>query len=336
LSSGILVMKSAPFGVKVSGLGSAVPGKTVTNSDLENFLDTNSEWIETRTGIQERRICSPGEDSLSLSKEAALKALGNMPVTEIDLIIVATATPDFLYPSTACRLQAELKANKAVCFDLSAACSGFIYALVTAAQFIQLGTYKRALVVGVDVHSRFMDWSDRSTSILFGDGAGALLVEQTSTEQNQLLSHALHSNGEGGCDLTLACTGSEYPLGKTTKEISNVKMNGRKIYSFAIKTIPESITESASLAGIETDQIDYLICHQANQRILESIAEKLHWPKEKCLSNIAKYGNTSAASIPLAWDEFKNKLPQECLLSLAGFGAGLTWGSLIWRWHKPL
>ncbi len=322
------------FGVEIKGLGSASPSKIVCNEDLEQFLETSSEWIKTRTGISERRVCDPSkqENGLSLSLEAAKKALGNFAPEKIDLIIVATSTPDFLYPSTACRLQEALKAKNAVAFDLSAACSGFVFGLVNAAQFLQNGTYKNALIVGVDIHSRFLDWTDRSTSILFGDAAGAVFIERSDSEKNQLLAFNLRSDGSGGDDLSLKCVGGEYQAGKIEKPLEAVFMNGKKIYSFAIKTIPDLIAEVAHSAKISTDEIDYLICHQANQRILDSIAEKLNWPKEKCLSNISKYGNTSAASIPLAWDEFAETLPKECTLALAGFGAGLTWGSVIWKW----
>lgn len=324
------------FGVQIKGLGSGIPSKVIRNEDLEQFLETSSEWIETRTGILERRVCDlEKEDGLSLSFKACKKALGDFPVEKLDLIIVATSTPDYLYPSTACRLQEALKAPKAVAFDLSAACSGFVFALVNACQFLQNGNYQNALVVGVDIHSRFLDWTDRSTSILFGDGAGAVFLERTDIQNNQLAAFNLRSDGSGGCDLSLKCVGGEYPMGKTKKTLEAVFMNGKKIYSFAIKTIPELITEVAHKANISTDQIDHLICHQANQRILDAIAEKLNWQKEKCLSNIAKYGNTSAASIPLAWDEFAATLPKECILALAGFGAGLTWGGLIWKWKKP-
>jgi 3-oxoacyl-[acyl-carrier-protein] synthase-3 len=325
-----------PFGVKLNGLGSSVPSQVVTNQDLEKIIDTNSDWIESRTGIKKRHICdsSLGEDSLSLSLEASLKALGDTPASEIDLIIVATSTPDYFYPSTACRLQSKLGATKAFAFDLSAACTGFVYALVTASQFIQLGTCSKVLVVGVDIHSKILDWTDRTTCILFGDGAGAALLERTSADKNELLSHKLHSDGHGGEDLSAKCVIGGYPLGKVEKSTESVHMNGRKIYQFAVKTIPESVSESANLAGLSVDQIDYLICHQANQRILDSVAEKMDWPREKCLSNIAKYGNTSAASIPLAWSEFANSIPSGSIISIAGFGAGLTWGSLIWKWNK--
>ncbi|MDX1917863.1 MAG: beta-ketoacyl-ACP synthase III [Candidatus Caenarcaniphilales bacterium] len=325
-----------PFGVKLVGLGSAVPKQFISNQDLEEFLDTSSEWIETRTGINSRHICIPGEeDGLSLSLTAARKALAGLDPTSLDLILVATSTPDFLYPSTACRLQHALGATKAVGMDLSAACSGFVFSLVTAAQFIQLGTYTKVLVVGVDIHSRFLDWTDRSVSILFGDAAGAVLLERCKAEENQLLGHAIHSDGSGACDLTLRTVGGLYPSGRISNQIETVSMNGRKIYQFAVKTVPESIQEAATAAGITKDQLDYVLCHQANQRILDALAERLEMPKERCLSNIAKYGNTSAASIPLVWDEYKDNLKDISLLAISGFGAGLTWGSLIWRWVKP-
>jgi len=325
------------WGVKLSGLGSCLPEKVITNQDLEKILDTNAEWIESRTGIKERHVCELNEeqtDTLDLSLKAAIQALNERKPAEIDLIIVATSTPDYLYPSTACRLQTALGASKAFAFDLSAACTGFVYALVTASQFIQLGTCQRALVIGVDIHSRFLDWSDRSTAILFGDGAGAVLLERCPMEENELLAQALHSDGSGGCDLTLKTVGGRFPMGKANKATEAVFMNGRKIYHFAVKTIPESIAETASMAGFNTDQIDYLICHQANQRILDSVAEKLNWPSEKCISNIAKYGNTSAASIPIAWHEHANQLKDNSLISLVGFGAGLTWGSVLWKWKR--
>ncbi|MDJ0625085.1 MAG: beta-ketoacyl-ACP synthase III [Candidatus Caenarcaniphilales bacterium] len=327
-------MIETPKGVRIAGIGSATPSKVISNRDLEKILDTSDEWIKSRTGISERRVVEPSEDSLEISVKACQKALGNTDPNEIDLIVVATSTPDFLYPSTACRVQAALKANRAAAFDLSAACTGFIFSLVTAAQFLQLGTYRKALVLGVDIHSRFLDWTDRSTSILFGDGAGAVLIEQTSFEENQLLSHSIHSDGSGGCDLSLKNVSGGYPSGKLNKQTENVQMNGRKIYQFAVTTIPKAIEETATMAGHKPEDINYLICHQANQRILDSVAEKMNWPKEKCISNISKYGNTSAASIPLAWDESYKSFQNGDLISLAGFGAGLTWGSLIWKWKE--
>ena len=326
-----------PFGVKINGLGSCVPDKIIKNQDLESLFETNSEWIESRTGILERRVCEftpENSSSLDLSIKAAKQALGNTSAEELDLIIVATSTPDFLYPSTACRLQSALGAKNILAFDLSAACSGFVFALQTASQFIQLGTAQKALVVGVDIHSRFMDWTDRSTAILFGDGAGAVLLEKTSVEKNQLLAHSLHTDGSGACELYLKAVGGQFPNGKIEKPLETVFMNGKKIYQFAVKAIPSILDKITANIGLESKDIDYLICHQANQRILDSVAEKLNWPKEKCLSNIAKYGNTSAASIPLAWHEFQNQFEDNSLLALVGFGAGLTWGGLLWRWHK--
>jgi len=323
------------YGVRIIGLAGALPEHIVKNSDLEKFLDTSSSWIEERTGIKERRICKEGEDSLSLSLEAARKALGKMPVEQIDLILVATSTPEYLYPSTSCRLQAELAAVNAAAFDLSAACSGFIYGLVTAAQFIQAGSYKNVLLVGVDIHSRFLDWSDRSTAILFGDGAGAAILSACDIEDNQLLTHYLRADGHSANDLTLKTVASSYPQLPSSQISETVKMNGRKIYQFAVKSVPQVISKSAKQAGLEIADIDYLVCHQANQRILDAICQRLDFPIDKCLSNISRYANTSAASIPLVWAENMQKISDDSLLALAGFGAGLTIGSVIWKWKSP-
>lgn len=321
------------YGVKLSGVASQVPSKVVTNNDLAEFLDTNDDWITERTGIKQRHVCLDNEDGLTLSTTACKKILDSTGINpeDIDLIVVATSTPDCLYPSTACRLQAELSADNAVCFDLSAACSGFIYSVLTASQFIQLGTYKKALVVGVDIHSRFMDWEDRSTAILFGDGAGAVLLEQTDINNNELLGSHLESDGKGGADLCLKTTGVKYPSGKNTQEVDTVYMNGRKIYQFAVRKVPAIINEVSAKAGIETSEINYLLCHQANQRILDAVTDRMGWESGRCLSNIAKYGNTSAASIPLVWDEFQDSIKTGDIICLAGFGAGLTAGSILWQ-----
>lgn len=321
------------YGVKLSGVTSKVPNKIVTNDDLAEFLDTNDEWITERTGIKQRHICTQDEDGLSLSTEACQELLQrtNTNAEDIDLILVATSTPDCLYPSTACRVQANIGATNAVCFDLSAACSGFIYSMVTASQFIQLGTYKKAIVIGVDIHSRFMDWSDRSTAILFGDGAGAVLLEQTDVSTNELLAVHLESDGRGGADLCLNTTGVNFPAGKEYKQVDTVYMNGRKIYQFAVRKVPAIINEVCNKAELNTEDINYLLCHQANQRILDAVTDRLKWESGRCLSNIAKYGNTSAASIPLVWDEFQSQTKEGDVLCLAGFGAGLTSGSILWK-----
>ncbi len=319
------------YGVKLVELASEVPTKTVSNFDLEKILDTNDQWITDRTGIKERRICEK-EDSLYLAVESSRKALKNNDPKEIDLIIVATSTPEYLYPSTACRLQGEIGADNAVCFDLSAACTGFIFALVNACQFLQLGTFKKALIVGIDIHSRFINWADRSTSILFGDGAGAILLEACPLEENQFLSHSLACYGKAWTDLTIKTTYSNFPNADIQKNVEVVQMNGKKIYQFAVQKVPEFILSSLNKANIKLEEVDYFICHQANQRILDSVADKLKVDKNKFPSNMAKYGNTSAASIPLIWEEKKNLINQKNnIISLSGFGAGLTIGSIVWK-----
>ncbi len=324
-------MQRSPYGIKMKSLGSALPTKIITNEDLGLLMDTNDEWIKSRTGISERRICTGNEDGLELSVIAANKALGDTDPNELDLIIVATSTPDFLYPSMACRLQERLGAKRAFGFDLSAACSGFVYGLVNAYQFIRSGDVKRVILVGVDIHSRFIDWQDRSTAILFGDGAGAVLLESCSSEENELLAYSLHSDGSGACDLTLPNAGAAFPQSQASIEAPKVQMNGRKIYQFAVSTIPLSVEETAQKAGLTSKDVDYLVCHQANQRIIESVAGKMGLPLDRCLSNLASVGNTSAASIPLVLDQYFSLIPAASVLALTGFGAGLTWGTVLWR-----
>lgn len=324
-------------GIKLSGIGSALPKQVISNDDLAKFLDTSNEWITERTGIQQRYICSEQEDSVTLSVEASLKAIAEAGIQaeDIDVILVATSTPEFHYPNTACRIQSELGAKKAFCLDLSAACSGFIYALFTAAQFIQNNTiYKNILIVGVDIHSRFIDWSDRNTAILFGDAAGAVLVQACDISQNEYIDSYLLSYGQEGSSLELEAVGSAYP--QTQQQINNgiVTMNGRKVYQFAVKSVPHIVNAVCERAGYEVNQIDYLACHQANQRILDASIDRLGLDKSKNLSNIAKYGNTSAASLPLLLDEYKNTIKQSNnLICMAGFGAGLTAGSILWKFQ---
>ena len=319
------------YGVKISRFSSALPEKVIKNEDLQELFETTSEWIEERTGIKERRISPAGQDSLYLSVEASKKALENLSPEKLDLIIVATSTSEYLYPSTACRLQAEIKAENALCFDLIAACSGFVFAMANACQFIQNGTYKNALVVGVDVHSHFLDWKDRSTAILFGDGAGAVLLESCKPEENEFLSHTLRCYGGGAAELTIKSSRSGFPEGKTEKQTGTVEMNGKKIYQFAVQKVPELILSSLESVGLSAQDVDYFVCHQANQRILDSMADKLGVQKEKFPSNMSRYGNTSAASIPIVLDEIKANFTEDKILCMSGFGAGLTAGSLVWK-----
>jgi 3-oxoacyl-[acyl-carrier-protein] synthase-3 len=263
-------------------------------------------------------------------------AFAGIEASVLDLIIVATSTPDNLYPSTACMVQAAIGAPRAAAFDMEAACTGIIYALAVGQQFIASGTYKTVLVIGVDIHSRFLNWEDRNTCILFGDGAGAFLLE-ASMEENEILATYLRADGTGGHLLHIPNTGSAYPHAGTTQPKATerfLQMNGRAIYEFAVNAVPEAVRATAAKAGIRVEDIDFLVPHQANRRIINSAAERLGMRPEQIVSNVDQMGNTSAASIPLAlWQALKRKQvtpPVTC--ALVGFGGGLTWGAAIVRW----
>lgn len=327
-----------PIGAKLIGVGAGVPAEVVTNADLEKLVDTSDEWISSRTGIKERRIVKQGETTSGLAIEAARDAIAYAGIEAdlIDLIIVATSTPDNLYPSTACMVQAAIGAKRAAAFDMEAACTGIIYGLTVGQQFIACGTYQTVLVVGVDIHSRFLDWEDRNTCILFGDGAGAFIM-QASPDDNQLLATYLRADGTGGHLLHIPNTGSAYPhVGEVQPKAADryLKMNGRAIYEFAVNAVPEAVRAAAAKAGISIDDIDYLVPHQANRRIINAAAERLGMSKDKIVSNVDEMGNTSAASIPLAlWQALVRKeikIGSTC--ALVGFGGGLTWGAAIVKW----
>jgi 3-oxoacyl-[acyl-carrier-protein] synthase III len=327
-----------PIGAKLLGVGAGVPSAIVTNADLEKLVETSDEWITTRTGIKERRIVRDDETASGLAIEAAVDAIGfaNIDPAIIDLIIVATSTPDFLYPSTACIVQSAIGAPHAAAFDLEAACTGIVYALAVAQQFIGSGTFRTALIVGVDIHSRFLNWEDRNTCILFGDGAGAFILQASETE-NEILATYLRADGTGAHLLKIPNTGTAYPHGGKTPPKSADKflsMSGRSIYEFAVQAVPEAVRAAAAKAGIRVEDIDYLVPHQANRRIINAAAERLGMGKEKIVSNVEELGNTSAASIPLAlWQAIKRKqVVPPSTLALVGFGGGLTWGSAIVRW----
>ncbi len=327
-----------PIGTKIIGVGAAVPPNVVTNVDLEKLVETSDEWIETRTGIRERRVVSEEGTCSDLAIEAARDALGFAGIdgSRIDLVIVATSTPDNLYPSTACMVQAAIGATQAFAFDMEAACTGIVYALTVGQHFIALGTCKTVLIVGVDIHSRFLNWEDRSTCILFGDGAGAFVLEASETE-NEILATYLRADGKGGHLLHIPNTGAGYPHGgkRAPKEMDRfLQMNGRAIYEFAVNAVPEAVRAACSKAGIDVKDIDFLVPHQANKRIIKAAADRLGMKEEQLISNVDEYGNTSAASIPLAFTgsitRGQVKAPATCCL--VGFGGGLTWGSAIIRW----
>jgi 3-oxoacyl-[acyl-carrier-protein] synthase-3 len=327
-----------PIGAKLIGVGAGVPSAVVTNADLEKLVETSDEWIRTRTGIKQRRIVTDDETTSGLAIDAARDAIGfaNIDPEVIDLIIVATSTPDYLYPSTACLVQAAIGSTRAAAFDLEAACTGIIYALAVAHQFIASGTFKTALIVGVDIHSRFLNWEDRNTCILFGDGAGAFILQASETD-NDILATYLRADGTGANLLKIPNTGIGYPHeGKPQPKAVDrfLTMNGRPIYEFAVNAVPEAVRAAAAKAGIRVEDIDFLVPHQANRRIINAAAERLGMGPEKIVSNVDELGNTSAASIPLAlWQAIKRHHvvpPATC--ALVGFGGGLTWGSAIVRW----
>ena len=338
-----MTQNSAQYGAKIIGWGRGLPERVVTNFDLEKLFDTSDEWITKRTGIKERRIADPaaGDTAVSLGAKAALSAVDGADLKikpeEIDLIICATATGDYLFPSTACMIQDKIGASNAVAFDISAACTGFLFALNNAYNFIKSGQFKNVLVIGVDLMSRFCDWSDRGTAIIFGDGAGAALITATDFADDQFKPFYIKSRGDSECSLYVKNVGNEYPVAaadiKAKPEM--VYMDGQTVYQFAVKAVPEALQEACNLAGIEPSELDYVVPHQANLRIIASAAKRLKIPLEKFICNIDRYGNTSAASIPIAFDEAlelgKIVRPKDRKLKIAmvGFGAGLTWGATI-------
>lgn len=324
------------MGVKITGVASALPEKVVHNEDISRIVDTSHDWIFSRTGIEERRVAGEGEGNTSLSLEASKKALDSAGVLakDLDLILSATSVPDYLYPSTACEIQGALSASKAVAFNVVAACSGFLYALKVAEAFLSNGTYKKALITGCDVHSRCMDWSDRSTCILFGDGAGAMVLEADS-ERNEFYTIELYSDGTKAYDLTLPFSGVSTPFtsNNSKPKPSFIRMNGREIYRFSLTVIPKAILETLEKAELSLSDIDYFIPHQANFRIIEAIREKLGLREEQMIVDLKEHGNTSSASIPLALSYAieKKKINSASNVMIVGFGAGLTWGVAVLR-----
>ncbi|GIM27476.1 3-oxoacyl-[acyl-carrier-protein] synthase 3 [Clostridium polyendosporum] len=321
--------------IRIVGTGSGVPESVVTNDDLSKIVETDDQWISSRTGIKERRI-SQGENTSELGAKAAMNALEDAGLTamDIDIIIVATTTPDSFTPSTACIVQDIIGAKKAYAFDVSAACSGFIYGVNIATKMLKAGDEKRALIIGAETLSKVLDWNDRSTCVLFGDGAGAVVLEKG--EEEGILASTIGSDGTlGRASLSCGIFNVHNPFVKDDIEDKiNMAMNGREIFRFAVNIVPQAVEEVLQLAGKKLEDVKYIIPHQANLRIVEGAAKKLDLPLERFYMNLHKYGNTSAASIPLALDEMnKNGLLQKGdNLVLVGFGGGLTWGSLLIKW----
>ncbi|MFD1735299.1 beta-ketoacyl-ACP synthase III [Bacillus salitolerans] len=306
----------------IIGMGRYLPERIVTNHDLEKMVDTSDEWIRTRTGIEERRIASDDIDTSDMAYFSALEALKDAGITaeELDLIIVATVTPDHPFPSVACLLQERLGATKAAAFDCSAACAGFMYGVVMAKQFIDTNTYKHVLVIGVEKLSRITDWSDRNTAVLFGDAAGAAVIGPVS-EGRGILSFELGADGTGAKHLYQ----DEYII-----------MNGREVFKFAVRQMGESCINVLEKAGLKKEDVDFLVPHQANIRIMEAARERLELPEEKMSKVVHKYGNTSASSIPVAIvEELQNgRIKDDDLIVMVGFGGGLTWGAIALRWGR--
>jgi 3-oxoacyl-[acyl-carrier-protein] synthase-3 len=320
--------------VAIVGTGSYVPEKILTNDDISKIVDTSDEWIKTRTGIRERRIIGKDEAVSDIATKAAIRTCESAGIepSELDLIIVATATPDFLFPATACIVQKNIGAKNAAAFDLEAACSGFIYSLSIGNSFITTGVYDKILIIGAEVFYNFLDWEDRTTCVLFGDGAGAAILKPT-LKKNCIISNYLGADGSGENTIKLPAGGSRFPASRETisQKLHYIKMRGNETFKFAVKAMSNSVLTVLKQCGIAPSKIDWLIPHQANIRIMKAVAKRLSLPMEKVIVNIDRYGNTSAASIPIALDEAVRggKIKEGDLIVMVAFGAGMTWASSV-------
>ncbi len=331
--------RTCPYRAVVIGSGSFVPAKTLTNDDLARMVDTSDEWITSRTGIKVRHITTDNETTAFLATEAAKRALAHahLDAGELDIIIVATITPEMVFPSTASFVQQALRANKAWVFDLSAACSGFIYGLAIVQQFLESGRYKNALVIGAETLTKITDWTERTSCILFGDGAGAVVVESKPVDKNDrrkgIIYSTMSSDGDRWQALNCQAYGSRYPVSKELDDPKKIYMEikGREVYQQAVRRIVETVNECLDHCNLSVDDIRMMISHQMNGRIIESAAKRLNLPDEKVYININEYGNTSAASVPLAFDECIKaaKIKQGDIVIFVSFGAGLTWGANV-------
>lgn len=322
----------------ITGLGKYVPPKVLTNKDLEKMVDTSDEWITTRTGIKERHIADNDVPASELGLKAAREALQDSGLTaeELDLILVATVTPDMLFPATACIIQEKLGATKAATFDLEAGCSGFIYGLSVAASFIESGMYENILVIGTEILSKITDWEDRSTCVLFGDGAGAAVLQPT--EKGGLLAFDLGADGSGANTLYLPGGGSLNPADETTikEKMHYLKMEGNQVFKFAVKRMGQASLDVLKKANLKPEDVDLLVPHQANTRIIDAAAKRLNLGEDKVFVNLPKYGNTSSASIPIALVEARENglVNNGDIIVLVAFGAGLTWASTVIEWNE--
>lgn len=321
----------------ITGIGTHVPKKIITNLDLEKLVDTTDEWIRTRTGIAERRVVSDGENASDLAVKSAEKALQMAGVRkkDVDLVLVATASPEMIFPSTSCQVSYKLGIKNVPAFDISAACSGFVFGLAVATQFINTGTYRTVLFIGTEALTRFVDWSDRNTCVLFGDGAGAVVL-QPADEGYGVLASFLSSDGSGAELLKIPAGGSIMPGSEDSvrNRMHSIKMNGNEVFKFAIYAMEDAARKVLEMAGAKMGEVNFVIPHQANKRIIEAAVSRLEIDPSRIVSNIEKYGNTSTASIPLALEEIwrEGKLKRGDLIMFVGFGAGLTWGANLIRW----
>ena len=328
--------------VRIAGVGYGLPNAVVTNEDLTKLYDMSDEWIYSRTGIKERRVVSGNENAVDLGFEAAQKALANAKIKpeELDLIIAASSAPPQLYPAIACHIQSRLGIETDIpAFDITAACSGLIYGMQVAKGFINSGIYKNVLIVATDNNTRYLDWADRGTSILFGDGAGAMVLTKSDDGVDDIISIDIKADGNMGNLIELPLSGKNCPLVEPNEEEPQfIKMNGRGVYAFVAKILPQYVEELIANAGMSADDIDYLIPHQANMRIIQAVQERLGYSDEKVVSNIKYYGNTSDASIPIAMTEAveKGTVNLSSTAILCGFGAGMTWGGAIVRLREGI
>ena len=325
----------------ITGWGMSAPEGVLTNDDLSKIVETNDQWIRERTGIHQRHIAGDDQFPSTLAVEAAVKALtvANLRPTELDLIICATSSPEYIFPATACLVQDQLGANKAGAFDLSAACTGFVYALNMGAQAIRSGSIKSALIIGTETLSRFINWKDRSTCILFGDGAGAFVL-QGSDQPGGVMSAVMHSDGSGGDLLTIQGGGSRYPATDATIHEGRhyIQMDGNEVFRFATRVMASATKEALDAANLKLEDVRWIIPHQANIRIIQAAARGLKLPMDRFIVNLQDYGNTSTASIPIAMVEAleKGQIQKGDKLVMVAFGAGLTWGAVAAEWTGPI
>jgi 3-oxoacyl-[acyl-carrier-protein] synthase-3 len=321
----------------ITSLGRFVPERVMTNKDLERLVDTSDEWIRTRTGIEQRHVVEPGTPTSELAVRAARECLERRGIgpEELDLIIVATVTPDMLFPATACVIQDKLKATKAWGFDISAACSGFLYALTMGAQFIQTGAHRKVLVIGAEVMTSILDYQDRSTCVLFGDGAGAVLLEP-ATDGTGMIDFYNEVDGSGGCHLYMPAGGSAHPPSHETvdKRMHYIRQDGGHVFKYAVRKMAEAPKLLLERNNLRPEDIDLFVAHQANLRIIDAAKDRLGLPEEKVVKNIHEYGNTTAATIPLALGTAldQKRVKRNDLVMLASVGAGLTVGAALIRW----